>query len=255
MPRVAEDHLLAIIMMKMSSVEPRSRRHRRPDRRSAIVAVLRAADGPLGVEQIAVATGIAESTAQFHLSLLVGAGQVLRAALRTGSAGRPAWRYKVPDGTSTAAPAVASAPATPYVELARALAAQLGAGADADASARDAGRRWAEVLPLGAERPASGPEEAAASLSAVLGRLGFAPELQAAAGEIVLHACPFEAVAREHRQVVCSVHLGLVERAAAAIGGGVAIIGLEPFRTDHPLACAVRLQIPAPPLPALEVSP
>ena len=241
-------------MMTMQSVEPPSRT-RQADRRSAVLAVLRAADTPVSVEEVAAATGIAESTAQFHLSMLVGAGTAVRTPQRTGSAGRPSWRYAPAARTPAADPSAGRATPAAYEELARVLAAQLDGSTGGAAAARDAGHRWAETIPSTAERPASSPEVAVASLTAALDRLGFAPESRLPAREIVLRACPFEAVAREHRAVVCSVHLGLVERAAAALGGGIAVDGLEPFRSEQPLACVVRLRVRALPVPAPEGGP
>ncbi len=218
----------------MQPVESRPRPSRRPNRRSALLAVLRAADHPLRIDEVSAAVGIAESTAQFHLSLLVSAGLASRTPTRTGVAGRPSWRY-------TAAPEAATASVDSYQDLALALAAQLGGGARAAVVARDAGRRWADTIPPGVVEMAATPAQAVAALATALDGLGFAPETAADGREIVLHACPFEAVARQQRAVVCGVHLGLVERTAAVIGGGICVTGLEPFRSEQPLACAVRL--------------
>lgn len=210
------------------------RRQRQPDRRPALLAALRDAGRPLDVAEAAAAIGTAESTARFHLSLLVSAGQVRRTALRGGSAGRPAWRYEP-------APPV-DAPSGAYRELARVLAERLEGEAGAAVAAREAGRRWAATLPDPRPAAAEDADGAVTSLVQALGALGFAPEASPPADEIVLRACPFEDVAREHRAVVCGVHLGLVEEAAEAIGGGLAVEALEPFRTEQPLTCAVRLR-------------
>jgi predicted ArsR family transcriptional regulator len=235
--------------MTMNPVESTPRRTRQTGRRSALLVALRAADRPMRVDEVAAAAGIAESTAQFHLSLLVSSGLAEREAARTGSAGRPSWCY------SAAATAVAASTSTDpdsYRELARVLAAQLDGDAGAADAAREAGRRWADALPADGLRPADSPAAAIGALSDAFDRLGFAPDRPSAApgrasgqSEIVLRACPFESVAREHRAVVCGVHLGLAERTAAAIGGGIAIDGIEPFRSEQPLSCAVRVRVPA----------
>jgi predicted ArsR family transcriptional regulator len=231
-----------------------------------VLAALRASDHPLRVDEVAAAVGIAVPTAQFHLSILIGSGLAQRAPQRSGSAGRPSWGYLAADpaqasarasaGTGAGASGAADAPAPAYQELARVLAAELDGRDDAAAAARDAGRRWAGAMPSegGPPRRPPDPEAAMASLSGVLGHLGFAPESRPAAGEILLRACPFEAVARVHRSVVCGVHLGLVEQAAAAIGG-IAVDGLEPFRSTLPLTCAVRLRAPRRPAPATQGVP
>lgn len=228
-------------MMTMHDVEShRPPRARQLDRRSALLAALRGADEPQSVEAVARAAGIAASTAQFHLSILVSSGEAVRTPARTGAAGRPSWRYAAaPEPASRAASARGQADS--YQELARVLAAQLDGGRGAAAVAREAGRRWADAVPAETLTPASSPDAAQEQLARVLGGLGFAPEPGRDTDEILLRACPFEAVAREHRAVVCGVHLGLVERTAAAIGGGIAVAAFEPFRQDQPLACAVRL--------------
>lgn len=227
------------------SVSAAPRRGRQRDRRRALLAALRAAGRPLDVAEAAATIGTAESTVRFHLSMLVSAGQVVRTPVRVGSVGRPAWRYE--PAAETAGPPDA------YQELARVLAGRLEGEAGAAAAARDAGRRWAEAMtsPESAPAPAPDAERAVASLEATLGRLGFAPETNLAGDEILLRACPFEAVAREHRAVVCAVHLGLVEETAASLGGGIGVEALEPFRSNQPLTCAIRLrrdgEIPAHP--------
>ncbi len=230
--------------MKMPTSEsrPQQRRTRQPDRRPALLAALRDAGRPLDVAEAAAAIGTAESTARFHLSLLVSAGQVVRTPVRRATAGRPSWRYE--PAHERAATEAAAAPGAPdgYQALASVLAASLDERAGAAAAAREAGRRWAEAVPSGSLAPATDADAAVGSLTDMLDGLGFSPEPASADNEIVLRSCPFEAVAREHRSVVCEVHLGLVERAAASIGGGITVDGLEPFRSDRPLACAVHLR-------------
>jgi predicted ArsR family transcriptional regulator len=223
---------------RLHALRPASAAPRHANRREALLETLRAAHGPLTVGQAASSIGTTVSTARFHLALLVSAGLVIRRPLRSGAAGRPSWLY------APGAPAGAS---DPYREFSRALAAQLDEADDASGAAREAGRRWAAVvaehgLPRAATRP-----EAVASLTAMLERLGFAPDPCAAEDEIVLHACPFEVIAREHRGVVCGAHLGLVEQAAETIGGGIVLAGLEPFRVELPLTCAIRLHPQHPP--------
>lgn len=228
-------------MMEMQEREsherrPTERRPRQADSRAVLLDALRDAGRPLTVAEAAEAIGTVESTARFHLTLLVSAGLVERTPVRSGSAGRPSWQYSL----ARAASPPAEAP-TPYQELARVLAAQLDGEAGAAAAAREAGRRWADAVPPASLAPASSPPEGLDSLAAMLDGLGFAPDAPSG-DEIVLRACPFEAVAREHRAVVCGVHLGLVERAAKTIGGGVEVAGLEPFRSEQPLACAVQIR-------------
>ena len=228
-------------MITMKRRESAPARTRRTGRRALLLAALHDAGRPLTVEEAARAIGIAESTARFHLSLLVSAGEAERTPVRSGSAGRPSWQY-----SEFAGPRAADPPDTaPYQELARVLAAQLDEATGAAEAAREAGRRWTEALPTDAVRPAATPAAAIGALVDAFDRLGFAPDRPSRPDEIVLHACPFESLAREHRAVVCGVHLGLAERLAASIGGGIAIDNLDPFRSEQPMACAVRVRVSA----------
>jgi predicted ArsR family transcriptional regulator len=81
-----------------------------------------------------------------------------------------------------------------------------------------AGRRWADSLaPEEADDRVDDEVDEVATLVQVLDGLGFDPEL-GDADEIRLRACPFRDAARDHPQVVCSVHQGLVEQVLAQAG-------------------------------------
>ena len=247
-----------IIMMLMSERQSPSHQLLAADSRSGLLSMLEAAGRPLGVAEAAAAIGTSESTARFHLSLLVSAGLVTRTADRRASAGRPFLRYAPAEPPATAATDEGVRLAEPleapaagpdrYEELAGLLAGQLDRTADAARLAREAGRRWLPELPT-----LSGgvPTTPAGALGAVIGlmrRLGFAPEPETAAqpAEIRLRACPFESVARQHRAVVCGVHLGLLEQTVAGLGGGMVVDSFEPFAADDPLLCVVGLRAAAP---------
>jgi len=221
------------------------------DSRSALLAALEAADHPLGVAEAAEAIGVGESTARFHLSLLVSAGLVTRTADRRASAGRPFLRYAPADPPGSAAVdevaslvGTASAPDR-YEELAGLLASQLDGTADPGAAAREAGRRWMPELPAAVDQARARGDSAAEVVTGLMDRLGFAPERVAGSDEIRLRACPFESVARRHRAVVCGVHLGLLEQTVAGLGDGTTVGGFEPFATEDPLLCVVGLRAAA----------
>jgi predicted ArsR family transcriptional regulator len=226
-------------MMEMQERQPRNRDVLATDSRSVLLAALRAAGRPMSVGEAAAAIGTAESTARFHLSMLVSAGLVIRTAERRASAGRPSWRYAAASAVTVAPPASPD----PYERLAGVLAAQLGEGSGAAAAAREAGRRWASEAAAVAPAGDHGMDaaRATASVADLMDRLGFAPERPVADGELRLHACPFESVARQHRAVVCGVHLGMLEQSVAALDAGLAVAGLQPFHADDPLTCVARL--------------
>jgi predicted ArsR family transcriptional regulator len=84
--------------------------------------------------------------------------------------------------------------------------------------------------------------------------LGFEPELDndGSHRQILLHACPFHAVASKHPNVVCAMHLGLLKQTLADFDAPVEAIKLDPFVTPH--LCIAHLagvgNSPAAPSPA-----
>ncbi len=214
------------------------------DSRASLLDALRAADHPLSVGEAAAAVGIGASTARFHLSMLVSAGLVTRTSERRASAGRPALRYapaSAPAAQDLPTAVAGAEPLDRYEQLAGVLAGQLAGSADAVTAARTAGQRWsAELMGDGHVTIDDGGDTVSALLS-LMDRLGFDPEPGATSGEILLHTCPFESVARQHRAVVCGVHLGMLEQTVAELGGELAVAALEPFVQDEPLLCIARL--------------
>ncbi len=232
--------------------------------RSTLLAALRAEGGPLSVVDAAAVLGLHPSTARFHLDLLVSAGLVDREIERRGTAGRPRIRYvarRLSGGTSrddagdargARAPGPNDAPASTrlgqgqgdeadYERLARVLSAQLSGLDDPASAAREAGRRWVDALEVTPAAPGSlDAEGTTAAVAAVMERLGFAPDTPGP-DRIVLRRCPFEAVALDHRAVVCGVHAGMLEHTFERLGGEVQFGGLEPFAGQDPLACVVHL--------------
>ena len=163
--------------------------------------------------------------------------------------GRPALRYREPltppetdPGTMTASNVPGDAEPSAednYLPLASLLAGSLSLEMDPSRAAREAGRRWGHVLEV------TEPDGAADPVGEVVGlmdKLGFAPDRSAGQDEIQLHRCPFEVVAREHRQVVCGVHQGMLEETFARLGGQVGVSALVPFVDTEPLLCVIRLK-------------
>lgn len=155
--------------------------------------------------------------------------------LRPGSAPTPS--EAASRGGRSMTPA---APARPedYRELARALAdALLRLGGRATAEA--AGEAWGEALAGPRARRTSG-RRAVRRLVALLDRAGFAPEPTSRLdAPIRLRRCPFADLAREGREVVCAVHLGMLRGALRRMGASVEARELEPF--VEPDLCLVHL--------------
>ena len=225
--------------------------------RSELLAALRAAGRPVSVADAAALLGLRPSTARFHLDLLVSAGLVARETERRGTAGRPRIRYvardsSTPDATTSGSAAREADAAVPrggvaeeagYRRLARVLADQLSGLDDPARAAREAGHRWVEALdvPPGGEADLD-PDAAVAEVAGLMDRLGFAPDRPAGGDRLLLRRCPFEAVARDHRAVVCGVHAGMLEQTFERLGGAVAMTELRPFASEDPLLCVVGLR-------------
>lgn len=195
--------------------------------RLRILQLLQDATGELGVQDIAERVALHANTVRFHLDRLVTEGLVLRHVEERSEPGRPRLAF-------TAAPRTdSSRDQRSYRLLAQILASFVtGAVPDAPAQATEAGRRWGHYL---TERPApyrrTTEQEAVAELLRTLDEVGFRPELspEGPHGRVLLRHCPFLEVAEEHRDVVCSVHLGLMQGALAEMRAPVTADRLEPF--------------------------
>jgi len=80
----------------------------------------------------------------------------------------------------------------------------------------------------------------------LLDDLGFAPEQQASSadGRVALRHCPFLELVESGAQLVCSLHLGLMQGAMAVLGAPVTVERLEPF--VEPDLCVAHLAATAP---------
>lgn len=207
-------------------------------RRAEVFAALRAAGGSLSVAQIAQATGLHINTARFHLSGLVAEGLAERTSEDRARPGRPRILY-------VARPVDGPRSFSLLAEMLTGLVASLGGGGPA---AIEAGRAWGRHLvdsPLPSERV--GADAAVVRLNLVLGAIGFQPEVQAGVEgpEVWLHHCPFREVAERHTDVVCAIHLGLIQGALGELRAPLEAHALEPFVT--PNACVSRLRLVAAP--------
>lgn len=204
--------------------------------RAALLDQLEACVEPVTVAELARSSGLHPNTVREHLEALERAGLVLREAAPPRGRGRPAWLYRavVPPPTSSE-----------YAGLATALADSLRrTSTDPVTDAAAAGWNWGRRL--AAERPRPdrpGPATARAAVTALLTDLGFAPEPEPASGRgparVRLTTCPLLAAARQHPDIVCAVHLGLLRGAVQAYGGRPEQVDLEPFA--EPGACLLHL--------------
>jgi predicted ArsR family transcriptional regulator len=208
------------------------------DSRARVLEILRRASEPVGVRQVAEETGLHLNPARFHLDGLVDAGLAERRSEERLQPGRPRAVY------SAVSAEVAGGPRS-YRLLAEILTTVLSdAVPEPENVARAAGRMWGSYL---TERPKPFERtEATVALDNVVGMLaemGFDPEVEqdVASGlpRLNLRHCPFREVAEGHRNVVCSVHLGLMQGAFAEMRAPLAVEDLEPF--VEPSLCIARL--------------
>lgn len=213
---------------------PRDAAGTRPLSRSRAAILERLRDQPqaLTLAALVTATGLHENTVREHLDGLVRRGLVRQHRAEPSGRGRPAWLYE--------AVGTGSRPSE-YAGLAAALAASLARTPAPVELATDAGEEWGRQLATDRGASATTPEAARTQVVSLLDDLGFSPEVAPAQPtEVRLTRCPLLEAAHRHPDVVCSVHLGIVRGALAALGAPTEGTTLLPFA--EPGAC--RLVVP-----------
>lgn len=219
--------------------------------RVAILQALRINGGLLDVQAIAKRVGLHTNTVRSHLDQLMDAALVESEVQERKTPGRPRLLFRA---TSTRG----VGPEDSYQVLAEILASGIRDGEPAaGAVAAKAGRRWGQRLEqqggTSAERLDSG--RALDRVVALLDEVGFTPRVSDATATRILsgatgnatgnatvievHRCPFYDIAREYTDVVCAVHLGLVQGALEQMQAPPSAVRIEPF--VRPDLCLVHL--------------
>lgn len=194
-------------------------------RRAHVLDQLRAAGSAADVREVAESTGLSPNTARFHLDALVRAGLATRAPQPRTGPGRPRIVYRAAEDGRQAGRGR-------YRLLAEMLASLIvGMLPEPGQAAREAGREWGRYL---TDRPAPfhrlDANQAIQRLTTTLEEIGFASEVPAQdAQQIRLRWCPFREVAENHQDVVCELHLGLMQGALAEMRAPVTADALQPF--------------------------
>lgn len=204
--------------------------------RARVLDLLRATGGPLGVQEVAEQAGLHPNTARFHLDALVAAGLAARKPQPRETPGRPSMAYQVTDSDGPAGQ-------RRYRLLAEMLTSLIaGVMPQPSEAAAEAGRQWGRYLTdqLPPYQHLDAPE-AVEKLTAVLEELGFAPEGIPDGGgyQVRLHQCPFREVAGRHQDVVCALHLGLMQGVLQQLRAPVTADRLQPFA--EPSVCVAEL--------------
>jgi predicted ArsR family transcriptional regulator len=205
--------------------------------RLRVLELLRRAPGGQVVTELAVQLGLHPNTVRFHLSRLVAEGLATREVEQHDGPGRPRLTFA----------------AVPQQDMERGrrsyrLLADMLAGfiadtsPDAAAQAVELGRTWGRYL---AAKPAPGKrvteEDALRELLHVLDEIGFSPLLAEddQHSQVLLRHCPFLEVASAHGEVVCSLHLGVMQGALIEQHAPLEASHLEPF--VEPSLCVAHL--------------
>jgi predicted ArsR family transcriptional regulator len=194
--------------------------------RTRVLDLLRAATGALSVREIASQAGLHPNTARFHLEALVQAGLASKERQRRESLGRPSMAYSATGEDGPAGQRRFRLLAEMLTGMIAAVMPQPGE------AAAEAGREWGHYL-TGQLPPYErlDAREAVERLRAIMEDIGFAPELTADGSRyrLLLRQCPFREVAERHQDVVCALHLGLMQGALAQMRTTVTASRLQPF--------------------------
>ena len=212
-----------------------------PVRRALYFQVIKGA-GEVSRDQAARAAHVSRSLAAFHLDKLVEAGLLeatfRRLSKRSGpGAGRPSKLYR-----RAARQIDVTLPERRYELAGRLMTSALDAR-DA-AAARDrlqtVALEWGKQLGAearGRANPESASEKTLTRAMRTLREAGFEPERDGQGG-IVLQNCPFDALARSSREVVCGMNLALIQ----GVVNGLEARKLEATLDPAPGRCCVVLR-------------
>ncbi len=202
--------------------------------RMRVLRALRRAPEARGVHELAGDVGLHPNTVRFHLDRLEQQGLVHRQPEYQNGPGRPPLRF-------TAVPGLEDGrDRRDLGDLAELLAAVLDSRVSGAAVLTEqAGQEWARRLVESWTGPAPDATQAITLLVDALVGIGFDPQVTSDHRQITLlqRRCPFLEVAREHRDVVCSVQLGLLRGLLVRLGAPLEVTRLVPFAT--PQGCLV----------------
>lgn len=195
-------------------------------RRALILTMLRELRTPVGISDIADRLGLHPNTVRFHLNALISAGRVERALGDPAGPGRPPLLFRARREMDRNGP-------HNYRLLAEILAGFLAATAPDPATAAIAlGQTWgASLTDQQMTRAKATKGEAVTRLVGLLDQLGFEPEPDkgSRARQIRLRHCPFLDLVAQYADVICPLHLGLMQGAMKTLTTSVAVSRLEPF--------------------------
>ncbi|MGW8483120.1 winged helix-turn-helix transcriptional regulator [Microbacterium sp. NPDC055903] len=172
------------------------------------------------IQELCEATGLHPNTVREHLQRLIDGGYVIAEVERRTTRGRPRTLYSAATGAPGASSPVAKAKVT------------------AAAKRGDLLRR---VMPAAASDLGAQATHQLDALVEHLEESGFEPVVDDAALTVDLTPCPHAAGRSEHREVLCAVHLGLMQGVLAESGGP--LVAACVLAAERPEECTVRLAL------------
>jgi predicted ArsR family transcriptional regulator len=177
------------------------------DTRYRLYRYLRLSGRAVAIRELATRLSLHPNTLRPHLRRLEEAGLVRSSARHAANVGRPQTLYEAVD--------VVGREGRDHRFLADILAGLLTTTRQR-ARAQELAREWGAYL-VGRSAPRPGLRRPGANLAALqeaLDEAGFTPRFRrrtARTVDITLRDCPFRDLLDEHRDLVCAVHLGLLE--------------------------------------------
>jgi predicted ArsR family transcriptional regulator len=203
-----------------------------PTRRQLYLYVS-AQPSPVSRDQASEALGIARHTAKFHLDKLAEEGLLdtdfKRLSERRGpGAGRPAKLYR-----RSSRQLSVTLPERRYDIAGKLLASAIDDASVEGTAVTDtvaaAAAEWGHAVG-GQARVAAGPrpsrERLLSCMCDALAEYGYEPHR--VGGSVVLFNCPFDALARQHRQLVCGMNLAMIAAVTERVGKSGLAARLEP---------------------------
>jgi predicted ArsR family transcriptional regulator len=198
------------------------------DTRFRLYRYIGLAGRPVSVREMSRRLSLHPNTLRPHLRRLEEAGLVSREVRKSATVGRPQTLYSTREREE--------AGDRDYRLLAEMLSG-LVRGKRAMAQAHQLATQWGAYL-LAEVGPGPKPGSAAPSrrslavLQEAMARAGFDPRfrrLQGSGIEVTLRDCPFRDLTEDHRELVCTLHRGLIEGMLSSLAPPLALKEFKPF--------------------------
>jgi predicted ArsR family transcriptional regulator len=194
------------------------------DTRFRLFRHLRLVGRPVSVREMSGRLSLHPNTLRPHLRRLEEAGLVAHQVRKTPGVGRPQTLYRAVEPAGDGGG---------FRLLAEMLCGLLHTRRDID-RATTLAREWGQYLVTqggpkpGVRLPA---RQNLAALQEAMARAGFEPRFHRSGGgvEVTLRDCPFRDLADDYRDLVCSLHRGLIEGMLAGLKPGMALREFRPF--------------------------